>query len=254
MDANIRNEEFMYGIRPVAEAVAAGRIIDKVFIRKENRGEGFRELFDLLRRHHIPFQYVPEEKLNRYTRKNHQGVVALISLVEYQLLDTVIETVFRAGKDPFILLLDHVTDIRNFGAIARTAECAGIDAIVIPEKGGARINAEAIKTSAGALLKVPVCRTPNIFRSAVSLMEMGLTLVSVTEKGKELYYQAPLTGPLCLVMGSEETGIAAPLLKMSHHQVRIPQYGGIGSLNVSVAAGIILFEAARQRNPLTAGK
>ena len=243
------SEDFLFGIRPVAEAVASGSPVDKVLIRQGMRGEGFRELMELIARHRIPYQYVPEQKLNQVTRKNHQGIVGFISPVEYQVLNDVIEKTFAAGEDPFIVMLDRITDVRNFGAIARTAECAGADAIVIQEKGAARITADSVKASAGALMKIAVCRTPNIIKSGVEMMEQGITLISATEKGDKHYHAADYTGPICVVLGSEESGISAPLLKMSSHKVSIPQYGEIASLNVSVAAGIVLFEAARHRNP-----
>jgi 23S rRNA (guanosine2251-2'-O)-methyltransferase len=217
-------------------------------VRKGIRGETVSELFDLIKKNNIAWQYVPDAKLNHYTRKNHQGVVALVSMVEYQDVNEVIQQLFEAGKDPFILMLDRITDVRNFGAIARTAEGAGVHAIIIPDKGAARVNAEAIKTSAGAILKIPVCRSSNIFKTAVGMMELGIKLMAATEKGKQPYWEAPFHGPVCIIMGSEEDGVSAPLLKMSTTLLTIPQYGVIGSLNVSVAAGILLFEAARQRS------
>ncbi len=235
------------GIRPVAEAIEGGKDVEKVLLRKTGQGEGFRELFGLIRKRGIPFQYVPEVKLNQLTRQQHQGVVALISVIEYHNLNEIILRLFSEGKDPWLLMLDRVTDVRNFGAIARTAECAGVDAIIIPEKGAARINAEAVKASAGALMRIPVCRVPNLIHCGTELIQSGLTLVSVTEKGNESCHQANYNGPVCLVLGSEEDGISPPLLKMSSRRLRIPQYGTIGSLNVSVAAGIVLFEAARNR-------
>lgn len=248
INRNSQPEEFLFGIRPVVEAISSGTTIDKIMIRQGMRGEGIKELMDLIALHRISFQYVPEAKLNQFTRKNHQGIIAFVSLVEYQLLEEVIDRIYSQGKDPFILLLDRITDVRNFGAIARTAECAGVDAIVIQEKGAARITPDAVKASAGALMKIAVCRVQNIFKSAVTMMEHGLAITAATEKGSMLYHETDFSGPLCVVLGSEEDGISAPLLKMSSKKIAIPQYGEIASLNVSVAAGIILFEAARQRN------
>ncbi len=245
-------DEIIIGIRPVAEAIMSGNTIDRVMVKRGISGEGYREVLGLIKKNGIPLQYVPDAKLNQLTRKNHQGIIGFLSLVEYADLDKVIENAFHAGRDPLIILLDRVTDVRNFGAIARTAECAGADAILIPERGTARINSESIKASAGGLLRIPVCRTVNLFKSAVSMMERGLLLVSANEKSKLTLHNADLTGPLCLIMGSEEDGVSAPLLKMSSQQVAIPQYGKIGSLNVSVAAGILLFEIARQRKVVQA--
>ena len=241
-------DRMICGIRPVEEAIASGKEIDRVLFRKTGQGEGFRELFSLIRKKGIPFQYVPDAKLHQLARQQHQGVVAFISAIEYQNLQEIIMGLFATGKEPFLLLLDRVTDVRNFGAIARTAECAGVDALIIPEKGAARINAESVKASAGALMRIPVCRVPNLIHCGTELIQSGLSLCSVTEKGNEDFHQATYDGPLCLILGSEEDGISAPLLKMSSRRLKIPQYGTIGSLNVSVAGGIILFEAARKRN------
>ncbi|MFO7722835.1 MAG: 23S rRNA (guanosine(2251)-2'-O)-methyltransferase RlmB [Bacteroidales bacterium] len=243
-------DDFIFGLRPVIEAINAGKPIDKVMIRKGLRGETVSELLELIKKNNISSQSVPDAKLDHYTRKNHQGVVALVSLVDYQDISEVIQQLYEQGKDPFIIMLDRITDVRNFGAIARTAECAGVDAILIPDKGAARVNAEAVKTSAGALLKIPVCRSSNIYKSAVSMLEQGIKLMSATEKGKQPYWEAPFQGPVCIIMGSEEDGVSAPLLKMSSFLLTIPQYGVINSLNVSVATGILLFEAARQRHGL----
>jgi 23S rRNA (guanosine2251-2'-O)-methyltransferase len=241
-------EEMVFGVRPLEEAILAGRAFDRIMIRKGIRMDSIRALMDLVTKHKIQVQQVPEAKLHSLTRHNHQGVIGFLSLVVYQKLEDVLERVISQGKAPLIVLLDRITDVRNFGAIARTAECAGADALVIPEKGAARINAEAMKASAGALVKIAVCRSPNIFKSAVSMLEQGFTLMSATEKGKQPYYEQQFQGPLCLILGSEEDGVSPPLLKMSTSLVTIPQYGDINSLNVSVAAGIILFEAAKQRS------
>ncbi len=248
MNQDSVKEEMVYGIRPLTEALRAGRMPDRVMIRKGMTGEGTRELIELLSQHRIPLQHVPEAKLNRITRQNHQGVVGFLSLVEYADVDEVIAKAWDEGREPFLVMLDRITDVRNFGAIARSAECAGADALVVPEKGGARISPDAIKASAGALMRIAVCRSPNLFKTAVSILEQGLTLVAASEKGQFTYHDAQLTGPVCVVLGSEKDGVSSPLLKMSSARITIPQYGTIGSLNVSVAAGIILFEAARQRN------
>jgi 23S rRNA (guanosine2251-2'-O)-methyltransferase len=239
--------EIIFGLRPVAEAIRSGKTIDRVLMRNGLVGEGLREMMTMIRRHRIPVLQVPEVKLNQLTRGNHQGIVALVSSIAYIRLEELLDKMLRVERDPFLVITDRVTDVRNFGAIARTAECAGADAIIIPDKGSARINAESVKASAGALMRLPVVRVPNLFKSAVTMLEKGITLIAATEKGDTPYFEADLTGPVCLILGSEEDGISAPLLKMSEKKVTIPQYGTIGSLNVSVAAGIVLFEAARQR-------
>jgi 23S rRNA (guanosine2251-2'-O)-methyltransferase len=253
MSDNVR-EEMVYGIRPLTEAVRAGRIPDRVLIRKGLAAEGIREMTDLLQKHRVPVQHVPEEALNRITRQNHQGVVGFMPLIGYVALEEVLDLAREKGKDPFVVMLDRITDVRNFGAVARTAECAGVDALVIPERGGARITADAIKASAGALLRITVCRSSNLYKSGVMMLEHGLSLVAATEKAYISCHDTTLTGPLCVIMGSEEDGVSSPLLKMSTARAAIPMYGSIGSLNVSVAAGIVLFEAARQRAGLEISK
>lgn len=244
----MKNDTLLFGIRPLIEAIDAGKEIDKVFIQKGLQGDSFKELFDLIRHHKIPFQYVPIHKLNRLTRKNHQGIVAYLSLVSYQPIEEIVASLFEIGKDPFIVVLDRLTDVRNIGAIARSAECAGAHAIVVPEKGSAQINADAMKASAGALTKLPVCRVKKLEATVDYLKESGLKIVAGTEKAKEFYSDADLSGPVALVMGSEEDGITPAILRESDTQVKIPIYGEIKSLNVSVAAGILLFEAAKQRS------
>ncbi len=240
-------DQLVFGIRAIQEAIVAGKEIEKVLIKKGLQGELFKELLEAVRVHDIPFQFVPIEKLNKLTRKSHQGVIAMISPVVYQDLDQIIPMLYDQGKEPFILVLDHVTDIRNFGAIARTAECTGVHAIVIPEKGGAPINADAIKTSAGALLTIPVCRVRSLDESVEMLKNSGLKIVAVTEKGAELYCSQSYDGPVALIMGAEDTGISNSLLRMADVKSKIPIVGEIESLNVSVAAGIMMYEVLRGR-------
>jgi len=240
-------EEFIFGTRAVMEAISAGKDIERVLLQKKAESAGAQELFSLLRQKNIDFQFVPVEKLDRVTRKNHQGVIAYISQVSYTPLEEIVNRAYEAGKDPFILILDQITDVRNFGAIARTCECAGIDGIVIPERGSVRISADAVKTSAGALMKIPVSRV-NSLRETIKYLSMaGLTIVSATEKTDTDLYNTDLTGPIALIMGSEDLGISASLLELSNKRVKIPLLGEIGSLNVSVAAGVIIYEITRQR-------
>lgn len=240
-------DEMIFGIRAVIEAIQAGKEIDKVLIKKGLIGDLFKEMFDLLRIHQVPFQYVPIEKINRISRKNHQGVLAFVSPVALQRIEDIIPTLYEDGKTPLILVLDQVTDVRNFGAIVRSAECAGVHAIVIPDKGSARINADAVKTSAGALHLVPVCRTRSLKETVSFLKDSGLKMVAATEKSNEVYSNANLTGPIAIIMGSEDTGIDPRLLAMADQQVKIPILGQIESLNVSVAAGLLIYEVVRQR-------
>ncbi|MGI8893496.1 MAG: 23S rRNA (guanosine(2251)-2'-O)-methyltransferase RlmB, partial [Bacteroidia bacterium] len=201
----------------------------------------------LLRDNGAIVQYVPVEKLNRLTRKNHQGVAGFVSLIPYRHISDVIQDVFEKGEVPLILILDRITDVRNFGAIARSAECAGAHAVVITEKGSASVNADAVKTSAGALNNIPVCKERNLKEVIDYLKNSGLKIVSCSEKGDKLFYESSMKDPVAIIMGSEEDGVSDEYLKRSDEVVKIPMMGAIGSLNVSVASGIILFETIRQR-------
>ncbi len=238
----------IFGLRAVIEAAEAGKDIDKVLVKRDLQGELFRELQDTLRHYNIPMQRVPVEKLESLTRKNHQGVVAYISAVTYYRLEEVIPALFEEGRNPFIVVLDGLTDVRNFGAIARTCEVAGVDGIVIPQRGSVSVNADAVKTSAGALLRIPVCRERNIREAIVFLKNSGIKVVAATEKAASLYTSVDYSVPTAIVMGSEDEGIAAENLRICDELVKIPQFGAIGSLNVSVAAGILIYEVVRQRS------
>lgn len=231
----------------MAEAINSGKEINRILIRKGSRGENTNELFQKIRDMGIPYQFVPVEKLNRITQGNHQGIIAFLSLIEYKSLEELVQRSFEAGRDPFILILDRITDVRNFGAIARTAECAGVDAIVVPEKESVAVTPDAIKTSAGALNRIDVSRSKNLSDTIQYLKESGIQIVAVTEKAEENYYRSMLTGPLALIMGAEDTGISQTLLDMADKQVKIPMSGSVESLNVSVACGILLFETVKQR-------
>ena len=245
----IRNkEDFIFGTHAVIEAIESGQSCQKILLRKGLRSELSKELIDLLKKHNIPIQIVPEEKLNRITRKNHQGVIAFMSPVAFQNVQDVVIGLFETGKEPFIIVLDEITDVRNFGAIVRTAECAGVDAIVIPDKGSARIGADVVKTSAGAIYNVPICRTFDMKKSLLYLKDSGLTLIAATEKADQSVFNTELKGPVALLMGAEDTGISQWLLGLADVKLSIPIYGKIESLNVSVATSIIIYEIIRQRN------
>jgi 23S rRNA (guanosine2251-2'-O)-methyltransferase len=243
-------KDIVFGLRPVIEAVEAGTDIEKVFFKKGLQGDLFHSLLNMLKKNQIPFQFVPVEKLNRISRINHQGVIAQISGISYQNISQIIPALYENAETPFILVLDNITDVRNFGAIARSAECAGVHAILIPSKGGAMIGPDAMKTSAGALHTIPVCRTENLTESLVFLRESGLKLVAATEKSATTYHGADLTGPVALIMGSEDLGISAAVLVMSDTKISIPVFGKIGSLNVSAAASVLIYEIIRQRDNL----
>ena len=242
-----KSENYIFGIHAVLEAAQAGKDVDKVLIRRGAGSDLLKKLLGVLSRMDIPVQMVPVEKLNRITGKNHQGVIAFLSEISYVDITTLLPSIFDKGEDPLILLLDGVSDVRNFGAIARSAECAGVHAIVIPVSGSAAINADAIKTSAGALHRIPVCRHRDLLTVMRFLKESGLRLFAATEKASDPMHAVDMTGPAGLIIGSEDTGISAQLLKISDLWVSIPMKGKIASLNVSVATGVILFEMLRQR-------
>lgn len=244
----MEQQDYIFGLRPVQEAIEAGRNIERVMIRKGLQGEGFHSLLQLIRQSGIPFQYVPVEKLNRMTQKNHQGIIAITSIVTYLPFEEIVTRAFEEGRDPVIVILDGITDVRNLGAIARSAEAAGADAILIPEKGVAQINPDAMKTSAGALAVIPVCRTPDLIRSIKYLKNAGLVITGATEKTDILFYEADFRKPMVLIMGAEDHGISPNILALCDQEVRIPMLGKIASLNVSAAASVILFEAVRQRS------
>lgn len=237
----------IFGLRAIQEAVNSGKEIEKVLIQNTLKSEQSQELIAVLASRKIPFQKVPQEKLNKITRKNHQGFICFLSPITFSSLENIVEQKFASGKDPFILVLDKITDVRNFGAIVRTAECAGIDAVVVPEIGSALISGDSMKTSAGALNYLPVCRSKDLYKSIRFLKDSGLKVISCTEKSETELYELNFQGPLAIVMGSEEKGIEPSLLKLSDAKARIPMKGNIDSLNVSVSAGIIMYEAIRQR-------
>lgn len=243
-----KREDMVFGIRAVIEAVEAGKEIDRVLLKRDFSGELAGELFAVLKDNGIRPQRVPVEKLNAITRKNHQGVIAYISPVNYQPIEEIIASVYDRGETPFIVVLDHITDVRNFGAIARTAECAGVHAVVIPSRGSVTVTADAVKTSAGALLTLPVCR-PKSLEDAVKYMKScGLQVVTASEKASTNYTKADMALPTAIIMGAEDKGVSATLSAISDVAVSMPQFGKIASLNVSVATGILLYEVVRQRN------
>ena len=244
---NQEEKNYMFGIRSIIEAVKAGKTIDKLFIQKGLHNDLFAELWKLVRLKRINYKHVPLEKINRLTRKNHQGVFAFISPIDFHNIEDVVPALYEQGKNPLVLVLDRITDVRNFGAIARTAECAGVDTILIPEQNSAAINADAIKTSSGALHKITVCRTWNLKLALQFMKDSGIQLITCTEKTQDNMYKPDYTPPTAIIMGSEEDGVSPEFLKMSDARVKIPMSGKIASLNVSVASGVILYEIIRQR-------
>ncbi|TJY37167.1 23S rRNA (guanosine(2251)-2'-O)-methyltransferase RlmB [Pontimicrobium aquaticum] len=238
----------IFGIRAVIEAIHSGETIDKVFVQKGLKGELFLELDKLLRKHDaINTSYVPVEKLNRLSNKNHQGVVAHISPIEFHDLENLVLDTIESGKTPLFLLLDQISDVRNFGAIIRTAECTGVNGIIIQKKGGAPVNGDTIKTSAGAVFKVPICKVDHIKDAMFFLQASGIKVIAATEKTDNTLYDLSFKEPCALIMGSEGRGINPSVLKLADDRAKLPMYGDIGSLNVSVACGAFLYEIVRQR-------
>ena len=241
-------ENIIFGIRPVIEAIKAGKEIDRILIQNGLKSENSWELKKLIGELSIPVQYVPLEKLNKVTQKNHQGIICFISEISYQPLENILPMIFEKGKNPLLLILDRITDVRNFGAITRTAECAGVDAIIIPSKGSARINADAVKTSAGAIYKIPICREDNLKNAIELIKNSGIEIIACTEKADVSYSDISYDKPCAIIFGSEDDGISPEYMKRADKKIRIPLSGEIESLNVSVATGIVLFEAVKQRS------
>ncbi len=248
-DDGMKEGDYIFGIRAVTEAVRAGKKIERLVVKSGTQGALLRQLTDEARKAGVPVQFAPAERLNRITRKNHQGVVAWLSAIEFGNIEALLPSLYESGKTPLIMVLDRITDVRNFGAIVRSADCMGADAIVMADRGVARTGGDAVKTSAGSLLHFPVCRTANMVKTIKLLKESGLKIAAASEKGGEDAFASDMSGPLAIVMGSEEKGVSADILAMCDTRVRIPMSGTTASLNVSVAAGILLYEATRQRLP-----
>lgn len=239
--------DYIFGIRAVIEAIESGKSIDKVMIRKDLGGDLARELMAVIKEYGVVTQRVPQERLNRITMKNHQGVIALMSPVTYHRLDNLLPSLYEEGVNPFMMVLDGLTDTRNFGAIGRTADCSGVNGIVIPERNSVSVTPDAVKTSAGGLFYVPVCRERDLVSAVRFLKDSGVKVVAASEKAARDYTECDLTVPVAIVMGSEDTGISDSVLRLCDELVAIPMLGNIGSLNVSVAAGVMMYEVVRQR-------
>jgi 23S rRNA (guanosine2251-2'-O)-methyltransferase len=242
-----QQQQLIFGTRPLIEALQSGKEIEKVFVQKGLSGNTFKELMPLLKENGVPYQVVPKEKLNRITRKNHQGIIAAVSPVSFYDVEQIIPSIYERGESPFILILDKVTDVRNFGAILRTAHSAGVHAVVIPDKNSAQLNSGTVKSSAGAIYKLPLCRVHNLKDTILFLKESGLKVFAATEKAEKNYFEEDFSEPLALIMGSEGEGISPAYLKLSDKQIKIPMLGEIASLNVSAATAVLLYEVVRQR-------
>jgi 23S rRNA (guanosine2251-2'-O)-methyltransferase len=237
----------IYGIRAVLEAIGAEQPINKIFLQKGLKGELFKELETTIRKNGISTSYVPIEKLNRLTRNNHQGVVAQISPVKFHVFETLVENILAQEEKPFFLLLDQVSDVRNFGAIIRTAECCGVHAIIVPKNGAAPITDDTVKTSAGAAFTVPIAKVDHLKDALFYLQSSNIQVVAATEKTEDEIYAVDFDQPTAIIMGSEDKGISPSILSMVDHKAKLPLLGKIGSLNVSVACGVFLYEVVRQR-------
>ena len=243
----IDKSQVVFGIRAVIEAIESGKQVDKVLMKKDLGGELARELLSVTREYNVPVQRVPVERINKVTRKNHQGVIAFMAAVDYYHVDDIVPALYDEGINPLVVVLAGVTDVRNFGAIARTCECAGVNCIVIPERNSVSVNADAVKTSAGALNYLPVCRERNLVKAVQYLRDSGFKVMGASEKTDLNYTKADFTGPVAIVLGAEDTGISTDVLKLCDTLVAIPEFGQINSLNVSVAGGIMIYEVVRQR-------
>ena len=239
--------QYLFGMHPVLEAVKAGKKFEKVLLKQGLEGAQFRELMELLKINEIPFQFVPGERLNRAVRGSHQGVLAYLSQIEYVDIEQLVNNALGRSDNPLLIILDGVSDVRNLGAIARSLECAGGCGIIVPAKGGAAINAEAVKASAGALMRIDTCKVSNLRVAAYYLQQSGFKLIAATEKTDNLIYDVDMTGPCAIIMGSEGKGISQSMLALADERAAIPMTGEITSLNVSVASAIFMYEAVRQR-------
>ncbi|MDG1572089.1 23S rRNA (guanosine(2251)-2'-O)-methyltransferase RlmB [Robiginitalea sp. M366] len=243
----MQDTEYIYGIRAVLEALRAGKGLERIYMQHGLKGTLFRELEHEARTHKLKIQYVPKERLNRFPTENHQGVVAAVAPIRYEDYQALIDRVTESKKDAVFLLLDGVSDVRNLGAIIRTAACTGVDALILPASGSAPVNADTVKTSAGAVFHLPIARVPHLKDAVYYLQALGIPLWAASEKAEHSVYDANFTSGFALIMGSEGKGVSPALLKLTDGQLRLPMRGDIASLNVSVACGVILYEMVRQR-------
>lgn len=243
----MEKEQIIFGIRAIIEAILAGAVIDKVFIQKEISGELMKDLMKVMKRNNINFSYVPVEKLNRMTPNNHQGAVASISPIGFMTLEMLVESTLASGKPALFLILDQISDARNFGAIIRTAECTGVNGIIVQKAGSAPVNGDTVKTSAGAVFNIPICKVEHIKDAIFYLQGSGIKTVAATEKTESTIYDIDLKDAVAIIMGSEERGVNPSVLKIIDEKAKLPMFGTIGSLNVSVACGAFLYEVVRQR-------
>lgn len=240
-------QKYIYGIHPVIEAIDSGQTIDKIYIQKGLHGENYNRIKKIIKKYRIALQLVPRDKLRGLTLKNHQGVFAFISPIEFHNIDNLIPMIYEKGKNPLLLVLDRITDVRNFGSIVRTSECGGVDGILISSKGSPLFSSDAIKASSGAILKIPICKELDIYKSLLILKNYGIYLVAATEKSSTLFYEVDFSLPIAIILGNEQYGIDSSYLSLTNKQVKLPMLGQISSMNVSVVCGIFIYEAIRNR-------
>jgi len=239
---------YIYGTRAISEAIHSGKTIDKIWLLKESKNPLFEKLLHSVRKHQISCSFVPEERLKRFSQKNHQGAVARMSPIQLMVLEELLPTILEKEKTPVFILLDGITDVRNFGALLRTAVATGVAAVIIPDKGSAPINGDAVKTSAGSIFKIPIVKVTHLKDAVYLLKTYDIQVLGITEKARHAIYAQDLRQPTALVLGSEDKGISKGLLKILDHQAKLPMSDAIASLNVSVAGGVALYEIIRQRN------
>lgn len=240
-------KNYIYGIHPIIEAIDSGKNIDRIYIQKDSNVLKNKSFKEKIKKYRIPFKLVPREKLRSLTLKNHQGVFAFISPIEFHSIDELLPIIYKKNKNPLLLILDRITDVRNFGSIVRTAECGGVDTILIPSKGSTIINSDAIKASSGAILQMPICKELDLYKSLLKLKNYGIQLVAATEKSDTTFYEVDFSLPIAFIIGNEQYGIDSSYLSIIEKQVKLPMLGKISSMNVSVVCGVFIYEAIRNR-------
>lgn len=243
----LSTQKYIYGIHPVIEAIDSGKNIDKIYFQLGLHGENYKRIKKIIKKYRIPFQLVPREKLRGLTLKNHQGVFAFISPIEFYNIDNLIPMIYEKGKNPLLLVLDRITDVRNFGSIVRTAECGGVDGVLICSKGSTLFSSDAIKASSGAILNIPICKELDLYKSLLILKNYGISIVAATEKSSTTFYEVDFSLPIAIILGNEQSGIDSSYLSLTNKQVKLPMLGKISSMNVSVVCGVLIYEAIRSR-------
>lgn len=243
----LSTQKYIYGIHPVIEAIDSGKNIDKIYFQLGLHGENYKRIKKIIKKYRIPFQLVPKEKLRGLTLKNHQGVFAFISPIEFYNIDNLIPMIYEKGNNPLLLVLDRITDVRNFGSIVRTAECGGVDGVLICSKGSTLFSSEAIKASSGAILNIPICKELDLYKSLLILKNYGISIVAATEKSSTTFYEVDFSLPIAIILGNEQSGIDSSYLSLTNKQVKLPMLGKISSMNVSVVCGVLIYEAIRSR-------